>query len=89
MRTHTYKSENSKFNCVECTFIGENEWTMQIHNGKHHMDQIECGLCEFQAKDISNLDMHLSTCKTYECVECEHVSKQLSDMKKHLSEKTF
>ena len=44
MRTHTYKSENSQFKCVECTFIGENEWTMQIHNGKHHRNQIKCKL---------------------------------------------
>ena len=34
MKSHTYKSqnsENSKFKCVECDFIGQSEWTMQIH----------------------------------------------------------
>ena len=60
---------------------------MQIRNGKHHRNQIECGLCEFQDKHLNSIDMHLTTSETYECVECEHVSKQLSEMKKHLSEK--
>ena len=35
MRTHTDKEHNSVFNCVECDFIGKNEWTMQIHFGEH------------------------------------------------------
>ena len=54
---------------------------MQIRNGKHHRNQIECGLCEFQEKHLNSIDMHLTTSETYECVECEHVSTQLSEMK--------
>ena len=40
---------------------------------KHHNKQIECGLCEYQAKDLDGLNIHLKTCKTYEFTECEYV----------------
>ena len=60
---------------------------MQIHHGKHHAKQIECGLCAFKAKDLQRLKHHLTTCEPYECVECEYVAKQRFDMKKLISEK--
>ena len=84
--THTYISHNSKLRCIKCGFSGENEWTMQIHNGKHHANQIECGLCEYKAEDLEGLEVHLTTCEIYECVKCEFVAKQLSVMKKHVKD---
>ena len=28
----------AKFNCVDCDFVGTNEYTMEVHNGKYHTD---------------------------------------------------
>ena len=85
--THTYKYENSELKCEECGFTGKNDWSMQIHHGKCHSKNIECGLCEFIAKDNECLEMHLKTCETYECKHCEYVAKTISDMKRHIAAK--
>ena len=39
------------------------ERTMQMHNGKCHQKNIECGLCKYEAKDIEKLDLHIATCE--------------------------
>ena len=85
MVTHTYiYTENDKRKCEECNFIGNNDWTMLLHHGLSHSAPIECGLCQFEAKDIESLKIHLKTCETYECEKCEHVTKSIKDMKKHI-----
>ena len=90
MKSHTYKSqnsENSKFKCVECDFIGQSEWTMQIHYGKNHNNgNIECGLCDYKVKDLECLEMHLTTCELYECANCEKGFRHISEIKKHILE---
>ena len=73
------------YECTECDFKGNNGWTLQIHNGKAHGSTLECGLCEFQAKDLETQNLHLKTCEIYECDQCEHVAKKLSSIKNHLS----
>ena len=57
---------------------------MQIHNGKVHSQNFECGLCDFPAKDLETLNLHLITCEIYECNKCEHVVKKISSIKKHM-----
>ena len=59
---------------------------MQIHNGKAHMEKIECGLCDCKTKNLETLNMHLKTCEIYECNQCEFVATQLSGIKKHMKE---
>ena len=59
---------------------------MQIHHGKCHSELFECGLCDFEAKTLDNLELHLTTCETYECEEYEFVSKHISGIKKHFLE---
>ena len=90
MKSHTYKSqnsENSKFKCVECDFIGQSEWTMQIHYGKDHNNgNIECGLCDYKVKDLECLEIHLTTCEIYECANCEKGFRRISEIKKHILE---
>ena len=87
MLTHTYSlTQNNQLKCEECTFIGDNEWTMYIHFGKQHSKPIECGLCQFKAKNSENLDIHLQTCEIYECRACEHVTTQIAGMKTHIKE---
>ena len=84
MRGHTYTEENDMWKCNDCDFKGKNVWTLQIHNGMHHSKPVECGLCDFQAKDFDNLNLHIKTCEIYECNECEHVSNNISSIKKHM-----
>ena len=86
MVSHTYKFLNKEFQCEKCEFTGNNEWTMQMHNGKCHQKNNECGLCNYEAKDIENLDLHLTTCEIYECDECEFIARNLSDFKRHILE---
>ena len=55
---------------------------MKIHNGKVHSLNIHFRLCDFPAKDMETLNLHLKTC---EYNECEHVAKNISSIKKHMS----
>ena len=87
-KCHTYISQNeeeTEFKCAECDFIGQCEWTMQIHFSKNHnKGNIECGLCDFEAKDLECLEMHLTTCEIYECANCVKSFKTLSEIRKHM-----
>ena len=47
METHSYKQAN--FRCEDCDFVGTNKCTMEVHIGKVHSDDFECGMCEFIA----------------------------------------
>ena len=63
--------------------MGKNAWTLQIHNGKAHSQSIDCGLCDFPAKDLETLNLHLKTFKMYECDQCEHVAKHFQYQEAH------
>ena len=60
---------------------------MEIHHGRMHNENLECGLCDFVAKDVDKLDLHLVTCEIYECEICEDKAKNLSEMKQHFETK--
>ena len=62
MMSHSYKYV--KFKCEDCNFGGENKYTMEVHNGKSHTNQKECGICEYKAE---NLEIYLTTCEIYIC----------------------
>ena len=87
MKMHNYKKAN--YQC-DCDFLGDSQRTMEVHIGKHHLENIECGLCEseFQTKD--ELDVHLFTCETYTCnrEDCDdYTVKSLEELKTHIREK--
>ena len=50
MKTHSYKK--TKYRCENCEFWGSNEMTMEVHFGRNHSENVECGLCEFKAKVV-------------------------------------
>ena len=56
---------------------------MEIHDAKMHSEKFECGLCEFEGKDLPTIEIHLSTCECYSCGLCESKFKQLSHVKEH------
>ena len=53
LKTHSYKQ--IEYRCEECDFLGATPHTMEVHLGKCHSDQFECGLCEYVAKDLPSL----------------------------------
>ena len=55
--------------------------------GKHHSEKIECGLCNYEAKDVEALDLHLTTCQIYICEDCYCRTKHLHNIKEYLNEK--
>ena len=50
----------AKFKCEDCDLYCENELSIEMHHGKCHTDEFECGFCEFKAGNSENLNTHLS-----------------------------
>ena len=82
--THTYKQATYK--CDECDFVGQNEVTMEVHNGKHHSEKFECGLCDSEMKNLESLETHLNTCESFRCYRCLGRYKTLKEVKNHFPE---
>ena len=88
LKTHSYRNEEElKFKCEDCDFWGQNNLTMEVHAGKAHSSNFECGLCDFKAKDLENLETHISTCEIYECSICYFRVTQMCEIKTHMIEK--
>ena len=85
LRLHTYKK--STFKCEDCDYTSENFLTMEVHVGKQHSENLECGLCSYEAKDMEALNLHLTTCQIYVCEDCYYRTKHLHDIREHLNEK--
>ena len=81
--THSYKEV--QFKCEECSYCGNNEVSMEVHVSKVHFEKKECGMCEYEAKDLEALELHLVTCQIYECKYCRERWQSISDIKKHIS----
>ena len=82
LKYHSYKK--STYKCEDCDYCSENFLTMEVHVGKHHGEKIDCGLCNFEAKDLEALNMHLSTCEIYVCDDCCYRSIHIHEIKEHL-----
>ena len=67
--------------------FGPNELSMKVHTGKVHAESIECGLCEFKAKTVEDLETHLQTCEIFKCERCEIRFNSFPNLKTHLNEK--
>ena len=82
---HSYKLAQFKFD--HCDFVGGDEIDMEVHVARTHEENFECGLCDYEGKDIKALDIHLKTCETYQCGICSEKLSQLPDIKMHFEEK--
>ena len=71
--------------CDECDFWGPNRFTLEMHFRKIHSENIWCGVCEFEAKDIETLDIHTFTCEIYKCNTCKQNFQSLQDLKAHIN----
>ena len=85
MKSHSYKLV--KFRCTECDFVGENDLTMDVHVGRYHAGDFECGLCENKFESLESLEVHLQTCEKFKCRLCELTGKTLSELKKHTKDR--
>ena len=46
---------------------------MEVHTAKLDGEKIECRLCEYEAKDLENIEIHLATCEYFKCAVCENL----------------
>ena len=67
--------------------MGYDEIDMDVHAAKVHGDKFECGLCEHEAKDNEDLEIHLSTCEYYKCEECGEKIWKFTSIKEHFISK--
>ena len=81
---HSFRRVN--FQCEECDYCGDNETTMAVHVGKMHSENIVCGICDFVADNLDNLETHLFTCEIYQCYYDDEKFKTLSDLKEHVKQ---
>jgi hypothetical protein len=84
MKTHSYIKADYK--CEDCDYCSETKLTMEVHLGKEHDPNFECGLCGFVAKTLENLELHLFTCEIYICDSCQKRFNSIPDLKKHLND---
>ena len=81
MLSHSYKLVQYKCDC--CDFVGSEEIDMEVHAAKLHGEDPECGICEYQAKDMPDMETHLTTCEFHECTICEKRIFQFTNIKEH------
>ena len=82
MKSHSYK--HIEYKCEECEFFSDSKLVMDVHIGKKHSENFECGLCEFEAGDMEALNIHMFTCEIYLCETCDINFITLADLKEHL-----
>ena len=52
---------------------------MEVHIGKKHSEQFECGLCVTGNKDLDSLN--------YKCTSCEKIFANLTEVRAHIEDK--
>ena len=72
-----------KFKCDECDFWGPNAQTMKMHYLRLHCENVSCGICELEFKDVEELDLHTSTCEIFKCKWCYTNYNNFSEIKSH------
>ena len=83
---HSYKcSSYLKYKCDECDFWGPNTLTMEVHMKKYHSETVKCGLCDYEAAGMEELETHMVTCEIYKCEECKTIFKTLTEIKEHIN----
>ena len=86
MRKHlkSHSSKHIQFQCTYCNFCATDDVEIDVHVGKDHGGNFECGLCEHVEQDRESLLTHLTTCEIYKCGSCNERWKTLPEVKTHL-----
>ena len=56
---------------------------MKMHFRRVHSENISCGICNLEVKDIETLDIHTFICERFQCNWCAKSFNNVSDMKIH------
>ena len=84
-KKHTkQEDQRKKIGCAKCTFKANSTETLDVHIGKIHADNFNCGLCEKTFETKENLETHLNTCEIYQCTKCKHKEATLPNIKDHV-----
>ena len=86
-KTKKYTKSDYKgatFRCEKCFFLCNSKESLDIHNGKEHTDNFECGLCENTFGTRENLDIHLNTCEIFRCTKCKKKETTLKNIENHV-----
>ena len=67
------------YKCDDCEFWGPNTLTMEVHVKSVHSEKITCGLCEYEASNVENLETRQFTCEVSKCSECKTKIRTLSE----------
>ena len=62
----------------------ESEFSTEVFIGKHHSEKYECGLCDVEAKDLENIEIHLVSCELYHCGGCKIKFKNIKGVTNHI-----
>ena len=62
------------------------EIEIDIHFGKEHGKNYNCGLCDYVANALESLEIHLKTCEIYRCTKCGNVAINLQNIKSHIQQ---
>ena len=90
LKEHSYKT--LRYKCEHCDFLFNDMMSLDVHVGRKHSGNFECGICGFEAKSEENLNIHLHTCETFTCDFCNSSDpditvRNLSDLMSHLKSK--
>ena len=81
LKIRSYKKAN--FKCLECEFVGETEKTTDVHIGKEHSNNFDCGICDIKMKIQEDLEVHLFTCEIFICRKRDFKAKTINEVKSH------
>ena len=79
-----HNGRGASYKCEDCDYIGENGCSLDVHHGKCHNIDFECGLCDYKGKDVEKLETHLTTCEAYLCCECNFRGRFISSIRTHM-----
>ena len=79
-----HTGRNVAYKCEDCDFIGENGCSLDVHHGKNHNPNFECGLCDYLGKTLEKFEMHLTTCEAYICMACNFRGRFIADIRTHM-----
>ena len=65
LKNHICK--DAVFKCEECDIFSENWSSMDVHSGKNHTIDFECGFGDHKAKTFGRLQTHLNTFESSIC----------------------
>ena len=56
---------------------------MKMHFRRLHCENVSCGICSLDMKDIETLDTHTLTCERFKCSWCDKSFDNVIDIKSH------